>query len=132
VGIGDGVQRMRGHWGGKPRLTGSDIYSSKGVGWWLTGHWVGESGLISSGPNHWRILCNSWWVADASLLMSLSACSRVRMQSGSTADGSSIISFRDISAKWKLRLAGERGFSEVASAEVEESNGSLKQPMVTA
>jgi len=52
------------------------------------------------------------------------------MQSGSSADGSSIISFRDIGAEWKLMLAGERGFLEVASAEAEESDGSPKQPMV--
>jgi len=34
--------------------------------------------------------------------------------------------------KWKVRLRGERGFSEVALVEAEESNRSLKCPMVTA
>jgi len=50
----------------------------------------------------------------------------------SAAGGSSIISFGDIGAEWNSRLAVERGFSEVASAEAEESDGSPKRPMVTA
>ena len=42
------------------------------------------------------------------------------------------MSVGDIGAEWKSRLAGERGFSEVASAEAEESDGSPKWTMVTA
>jgi len=42
------------------------------------------------------------------------------------------MSVGDIGAEWKVRLRGERGFSEVASVEVEESDRSLKQPMVMA
>jgi len=42
------------------------------------------------------------------------------------------MSVGDIGAEWKVRLRGEREFSEVASAEVEESEGSPKRPMVTA
>ena len=42
------------------------------------------------------------------------------------------MSVGDIGAEWKVRLRGEREFSEVASAEAEESEGSPKRPMVTA
>ena len=42
------------------------------------------------------------------------------------------MSVGDIGAEWKVRLRGERGFSEAASAEAEESDRSLKRPMVTA
>ena len=42
------------------------------------------------------------------------------------------MSLGDIGAEWKARLAGERGFWEVVLAEAEESDGSPKQPMVTA
>ena len=42
------------------------------------------------------------------------------------------MSVGDIGAEWNVRLRGERGFSEVASVEAEESDRSLKQPMVTA
>jgi len=45
----------------------------------------------------------------------------MEMRFGGSAGQSSIISVVDISAEWKVRLRGEREFSEVASAEVEES-----------
>jgi hypothetical protein len=51
---------------------------------------------------------------------------------GWSAGRSSIMSVGDIGAEWKVRLRGEREFSEVASAEAEESEGSPKRPMVTA
>ena len=52
--------------------------------------------------------------------------------SDTAAGRSSIISFGDIGAEWNSRLAEEGGFSEVASAEAEESDGSPKWPMVMA
>jgi len=64
--------------------------------------------------------------------MSSNARSRARTRSGLSAGGSSIISVGDIGAEWKVRLRGERGSSEVASVEAEESEGSPKRPMVTA
>ena len=93
-----------------------------GEGQRLVGRWAG--GVVGSGPNLKRILCSSSWVVMHLLLMSLTTHSRVRTQSSLGASGSLIMSFRDISAEWKARLAGERGFWEVVSAEVEESNGS--------
>ena len=117
---------MRGCLGGKAGLAGSVMFVCIGDGRWLTGRRVGDTnaGVVGSGPNHWRIMCNIWQVASPSLHMSLSACLRAKTWSSSAAGWSSIISFGDIGAEWNSRLAGERGFSEVASAEAEESDGS--------
>ena len=117
---------MRGCRGGKAGLAGSVMFVCIGDGRRLTGCRVGDTnaGVVGSGPNRWRIVCNIWRVASPSLLMSSSACSRAKTRSGSAVGRSSIISFGDIGAEWNSRLAGERGFSEVASAEAEESDGS--------
>jgi len=131
VGIGDGARRM-GHWVVRIGLTGSDRLVCMGEGWPLTGRRISDAGAVGSGPNLSRMLCSNCRVASPSLLMSSNCRSRARTRSGSAAGGSSIISFGDIGAEWNSRLAVERGFSEVASAEAEESDGSPKRPMVTA
>jgi len=56
-----------GHQGGESGLIRFARFVCMGEGRWLTGH--GDSGLISSRPNLWRMLCSSWQVADASLLV---------------------------------------------------------------
>ena len=113
-------------------LTRSDRFVCMGEGRQLTGHRVGDAGAVGSGPNLLRMLCRSCRVASPSLLMSSNARSRARTRSGSAGGWSLIMSFGDIGAEWNSRLAGERGFSEVALAEAEESDGSPKRPMVTA
>ena len=113
-------------------LSGSDRLVWMGEGRRLTGRRIGDADAVGSGPNLSRMLCSNCRVASPSLLMSSNCRSRARTRSGSAAGGSSIISFGDIGAEWNSRLAVERGFSEVASAEAEESDGSPKRPMVTA
>jgi len=126
VGIGEGARRPEGRRYDRAGLTGSDVFMGMGDGRRLTGRRVGDAGTgaVGSGPNHWIIVRSNWRVASLSLCISSSACSRARTRSSSVTGGSSIISLGDIGAEWKSRLAGERGFSEVASAEAEESDGS--------